>query len=113
AHRSGARTASVFGNTSQPTRIKRAAPSKDHQGGHIPLKAGHQAKVTSAPLATVLPRTIVASNSEGCFSNWFTSAPPGRSDICPARQLPSAKRADSARAKKKLALANTSTPLKT
>ena len=66
AQRSGARTASVFGTTSQPTRISASAAPKIvtvAATGHPPLSARHRGIATMAALAKVLPSTMVASKT--------------------------------------------------
>jgi len=67
---------------------------------------------TTRALATVLPSTTVASNSEGCLSNRATMEPRAgfRSASCSSCHLLKVNNADSASAKKKLAAAKSTTP---
>ena len=76
--RSGARTASVLGTTSQPTKISaKAAASKTSviHNDHPPLSASQSGIATMAALATVLPSTMVASKSCGSASKRATTPP--------------------------------------
>ena len=110
AHCSGARTASDLGRISQPKRMRTAAPASVSAGNPPPPNSGHSARATIAAFATVLPNTMVASNSDGCSSSRATASPAACPANWRARHLPSANSADSASAKKKLAPAKTASP---
>src|SRR5882724_4338138 len=109
AHRSGWRTAKVFGKTSQPSSTSAASEIIVSASVQCALKTMRSATASIAALAKVFPSASVASKSCGCSSSRATVLPArgffsARSATC---HLPSENSAVSASAKKKLAPAKT------